>query len=62
MMSPEAFQTKSQARTWISPVGTTPLAASGRPTILMCPPKYFTVEYAINPWMENASPCDEEMA
>lgn len=45
-----------------SPVGTTPLSKDGRPVILMCPPDYFTLAYAINPWMENASPCDEDLA
>jgi N-dimethylarginine dimethylaminohydrolase len=45
------------------PVGETPIAKrAGRPTILMCPPDYFTVAYAINPWMENAAPCDVELA
>jgi len=46
-----------------SPVGVTPLAdASGTPVILMCPPDYFTVEYAINPWMENIPPCNVPLA
>lgn len=49
--------------TWFSPVGQTPLAAHyDRPVILMCPPDYFTVEYAINPWMEGPEPCDTELA
>lgn len=47
---------------WASPVGITPFFGTGKPTILMCPPKYFTVEYAINPWMEEALPCDEDLA
>lgn len=50
------------SRNWISPVGTTPLAKAGTPTILMCPPTYYTVEYAINPWMEDAAPCDKALA
>ncbi len=25
---------------------------AARPSILMCPPEYFSVKYAINPWME----------
>lgn len=54
---------KDSERQWISPVGETPIfKKTGRPTILMCPPEYFTVEYAINPWMENAEPCNEELA
>jgi N-dimethylarginine dimethylaminohydrolase len=28
----------------------------------MCPPHYFTVAYAINPWMAEAPPCDVELA
>jgi N-dimethylarginine dimethylaminohydrolase len=49
--------------TYVSPVGQTPLSARhDKPVILMCPPDYFTVEYAINPWMENAAPCDVELA
>lgn len=28
----------------------------------MCPPEYFTVEYAINPWMDTATPVDTELA
>ncbi|MBF9128119.1 amidinotransferase [Plantactinospora sp. S1510] len=28
----------------------------------MCPPEYFTVEYAINPWMDTATPVDPELA
>jgi N-dimethylarginine dimethylaminohydrolase len=38
--------------------------ASGRParTYLMCPPKYFAVEYAINAWMDPATPVDRDRA
>lgn len=45
------------------PVGTTPLTGD-KPKILMCPPDYFTVEYAINPWMEghDTGSCDVELA
>lgn len=33
------------------------------PTIVMCPPDYFTVDYAINPWMSSADgPVDVELA
>jgi N-dimethylarginine dimethylaminohydrolase len=28
----------------------------------MCPPEYFTVEYAINPWMQTGTPVDAELA
>lgn len=31
-------------------------------TYLMCPPEYFTVEYAINAWMDPATPVDRELA
>ncbi|MER5394123.1 dimethylargininase [Saccharopolyspora sp. NPDC002686] len=29
---------------------------------LMCPPKYFTVEYSINPWMDPGTPVDADRA
>jgi N-dimethylarginine dimethylaminohydrolase len=28
----------------------------------MCPPQYFGVEYAINPWMDTATPVDADLA
>ncbi|HEV2784572.1 MAG TPA: amidinotransferase [Actinophytocola sp.] len=28
----------------------------------MCPPRYFTVEYSINPWMDPTRPVDTELA
>lgn len=31
-------------------------------TYLTCPPEYFRVEYAINPWMDPAVPVDTELA
>lgn len=31
-------------------------------TYLMCPPKYFVVEYSINPWMDPTQPVDTELA
>lgn len=31
-------------------------------TYLMCPPEHFTVEYAINPWMDPAQPVDLVLA
>jgi N-dimethylarginine dimethylaminohydrolase len=31
-------------------------------TYLMCPPEYFTVEYAINPWMNPSDPVDLALA
>ena len=33
-----------------------------RPTILMCPPDYYGIEYEINPWMHRDVPCDRELA
>ncbi len=39
-----------------------PLADNDTPKILMCPPDHFTVEYAINPWMKEAGPCNVELA
>ena len=35
---------------------------SHRRTYLMCPPEHFTVEYAINPWMDPDKPVDVELA
>jgi arginine dihydrolase len=29
---------------------------------LMCPPRYFAVEYAINPWMDPTKPVDADLA
>lgn len=29
---------------------------------LMCPPRYFTVEYSINPWMDPSQPVSTELA
>ena len=29
---------------------------------LMCPPRYFTVDYAINPWMDPGVPVDTDLA
>lgn len=31
-----------------------------RPTILMCPPDYYGIEYEINPWMSRSIPSDAE--
>ncbi|WP_412747608.1 dimethylargininase [Krasilnikovia sp. M28-CT-15] len=31
-------------------------------TYLMCPPEHFTVEYAINPWMDTTAPVDPVLA
>ncbi len=33
-----------------------------RPTILMCPPDFYGIEYEINPWMSRAVPSDREQA
>ena len=51
----------NSATQFFLPVGTTPLS-TGTPKILMCPPTYYDVSYAINPWMEEAAPCDVELA
>ena len=34
----------------------------GSRTYLMCPPEYFTVRYAINPWMNPSDPVDPNLA
>jgi N-dimethylarginine dimethylaminohydrolase len=31
-------------------------------TYLMCPPEHYTVQYAINPWMDTTRPVDPELA
>jgi N-dimethylarginine dimethylaminohydrolase len=33
-----------------------------RPTILMCPPDYFGIEYEINPWMSRQRQADRDLA
>jgi N-dimethylarginine dimethylaminohydrolase len=33
-----------------------------RPTILMCPPDYYGIEYEINPWMSRGRASDDAMA
>jgi N-dimethylarginine dimethylaminohydrolase len=41
--------------------GTTRASSHAR-TYLMCPPEHFTVDYAINPWMNPARPVDAALA
>ena len=33
-----------------------------RPTILMCPPDHYGIEYEINPWMSRSRQADRELA
>src|SRR5688500_16555624 len=33
-----------------------------RPTILMCPPEHYGIEYEINPWMSRQRPADRALA
>lgn len=33
-----------------------------RPTIMMCPPDYYGIEYEINPWMSRSRASDDELA
>ncbi len=33
-----------------------------RPTILMCPPDFYGIEYEINPWMSKSAPSDAEQS
>jgi N-dimethylarginine dimethylaminohydrolase len=33
-----------------------------RPTILMCPPEHYGIEYEINPWMSRQRPADRRVA
>ncbi|MBK8190767.1 MAG: hypothetical protein IPK79_10005 [Vampirovibrionales bacterium] len=43
-------------------IGASPLGAPQTPKVLMCAPDYFTIEYAINPWMSVGGACDGAMA
>ncbi len=36
--------------------------ADGKPVILMCPPDYFSLDYAINPWMDPKNAVDRDKA
>ena len=46
-----------------SGTGSSVTTRTGHPkTLLMCPPDYFRVEYAINPWMDPANPVDPGLA
>ena len=38
------------------------MAAFYRPTILMCPPDYYGIEYEINPWMSRSRASDDRKA
>jgi N-dimethylarginine dimethylaminohydrolase len=40
----------------------TPHRPARKRTYLMCPPEYFAVQYAINPWMDPSTPVDAELA
>ncbi|GIX03171.1 MAG: hypothetical protein KatS3mg113_0177 [Planctomycetaceae bacterium] len=33
-----------------------------RPTVMMCPPEFYGIEYEINPWMHREQPADRELA
>ena len=33
-----------------------------RPTILMCPPDYYGIEYEINPWMSRSRQSEHRIA
>src|SRR5438552_13415718 len=38
------------------------MSAFSRPTILMCPPDYYGIEYEINPWMSRSRASDDVRA
>ena len=38
------------------------MPAFSRPTILMCPPDFYGIEYEINPWMSRSRASDEQLA
>jgi len=44
------------------PLDGAPFVTQARRTYLMCPPEYFAVEYAINPWMNPDQPVDLALA
>ena len=46
----------------MTPMGRIHRESSHARTYLMCPPDYFTVEYAINPWMNPGEPVDLPLA
>lgn len=46
----------------MTPIGTQLGESTHTRTYLMCSPDYFTVEYAINPWMNPDEPVDLELA
>ena len=50
-----------RASSTAGPRHTTPRHATSRHYV-MCPPAYFAVEYAINPWMDPSSPVDATKA
>jgi N-dimethylarginine dimethylaminohydrolase len=43
-------------------LGYLPLVTMTPRSYLVCPPEYFQVTYAINPWMDPAAPVDAELA
>jgi N-dimethylarginine dimethylaminohydrolase len=45
-----------------TPLRAIPNRKATRRRYLMCPPRYFAVEYAINPWMDPSQPVDVELA
>jgi N-dimethylarginine dimethylaminohydrolase len=46
----------------MTPLGSATREAPAARTYLMCPPEYFAVEYAINPWMNPGEPVDLALA
>ncbi len=46
----------------MTPIDTQRRESTHARTYLMCPPEYFTVEYAINPWMHPDEPIDLTLA
>jgi N-dimethylarginine dimethylaminohydrolase len=53
------------ANTFRSMTSTVVVASERMPTTrryLMCPPRFFAVEYSINPWMDPSRPMDRDLA
>ena len=45
-----------------TPLRAVPDRQPTRRRYLMCPPRYFALEYAINPWMDPSQPVDVDLA
>ncbi len=56
---------RTQRPTWLQSyrrMGYDPTAMRPNPSILMCPPDFYGIEYEINPWMSRSRASDDELA